>query len=160
MLIHRKKCSNFKLLAKIERNEANFFFENYQGHIRIWFRPKKFKIISCLCTLKETESWDFNIKIFKNQFLPTRSLIITYSYLPFFHRLSRCISANFGTIINQPKRENNQNWTILRRYPPKRNVERGGAQETVNPYFSLFYKLYFKVNNVMYVYNEHLWTAL
>ena len=29
------KCSNFEILAKIEGNEAKFFSNIYQGHIRI-----------------------------------------------------------------------------------------------------------------------------
>jgi hypothetical protein len=47
-----RKCSNFEILAKIEGKEANFFSKIYQGHIRIIFRLKKIKIISCLCTFK------------------------------------------------------------------------------------------------------------
>jgi hypothetical protein len=47
-----RKCSNMEILAKIEGKEANFFSKIYEGHIRIWFRSKKFKIISCLCTFK------------------------------------------------------------------------------------------------------------
>ncbi len=30
-----RKCSNFEFLAKIEGNEAKFFSNIYQGHIRI-----------------------------------------------------------------------------------------------------------------------------
>jgi hypothetical protein len=45
-----RKCSNIEILAKIEGKEAKFFSKIYQGHIRILFRSKKFKIISCLCT--------------------------------------------------------------------------------------------------------------
>ncbi len=30
-----RKCSNFKILAKIEGKEAKFFSKLYQGHIRI-----------------------------------------------------------------------------------------------------------------------------
>ncbi len=36
-----RKCLNFKILAKIEGKEANFFSKIYQGHIRIWFKSKK-----------------------------------------------------------------------------------------------------------------------
>ncbi len=48
-----RKCSNIEILAKIEGKEAKFFSKIYKGHIRIWFRSKKIKIISCLCTFKE-----------------------------------------------------------------------------------------------------------
>ncbi len=48
-----RKCLNIEILAKIEGKEAKFFSKIYEGHIRIWFRSKKFKIISCLCTFKE-----------------------------------------------------------------------------------------------------------
>jgi hypothetical protein len=30
-----RKCSNIKILAKIEGKEANFFLKIYEGHIRI-----------------------------------------------------------------------------------------------------------------------------
>ena len=32
-----RKCSNIKILAKIEAKEAKFFPKIYEGHIRIWF---------------------------------------------------------------------------------------------------------------------------
>ncbi len=47
-----QNCSNIEILAKIEGKEAKFFSKIYEGHIRIWFWSKKFKIISCLCTFK------------------------------------------------------------------------------------------------------------
>jgi hypothetical protein len=56
-----RKCSNIKILAKIEGKEAKFFLKIYEGHLRIRFRAKKFKIISCLCTFNR---WIFFI-IFK-----------------------------------------------------------------------------------------------
>ncbi len=36
-----RKCSNLKILAKIDGKEANFFPKIYQGHIRILFGSKK-----------------------------------------------------------------------------------------------------------------------
>ncbi len=48
MLRQPRKCYNIEILAKIEGKED--FFLIFQGHIRLGFRSKKFKIISCLCT--------------------------------------------------------------------------------------------------------------
>jgi hypothetical protein len=35
VLSHLRKCSNIKILAKIEGKEAKFFSKIYEGHIRI-----------------------------------------------------------------------------------------------------------------------------
>ncbi len=44
------KCSNIKILTKIEIKDSNLFLNCDQGHIRFWFRQKEFKTISHLCT--------------------------------------------------------------------------------------------------------------
>jgi hypothetical protein len=46
-----RKCSNIKLLGKIERKEKKNWKID-QGHRRFWFRQKQFIIISSLCTFK------------------------------------------------------------------------------------------------------------
>jgi len=46
-----QKCSNIEILVKIERKE-NCYRIFDQGHVRLDLGRKKFKTISCLCTLK------------------------------------------------------------------------------------------------------------
>ncbi len=52
MLSHRGNVRTSKFLRKSKEKKRFFFSKIYEGHIRIWFRWKKFKIISCLCTFK------------------------------------------------------------------------------------------------------------
>jgi len=50
-----RKCSNIEILAKIEGKEAIFFFENLRRASKDLIKvKKKFNIISCLCTFKQT----------------------------------------------------------------------------------------------------------
>ena len=44
-----RKCSNIKILAKIEGKEAKKISKIYEGHIRIWFRSKKSSKLSHAC---------------------------------------------------------------------------------------------------------------
>ncbi len=44
-----RKYSNIEILAKIEGKEAQFFSKIYEGHIRIWLRPKKNSKLSHAC---------------------------------------------------------------------------------------------------------------
>jgi hypothetical protein len=44
-----RKCSNIKILAKIEGKEAKKISKIYEGHIRIWFRSKKNSKLSHAC---------------------------------------------------------------------------------------------------------------
>jgi hypothetical protein len=48
MLSHRETVRTSKLWQKSKEKKRNIFSKIYQGHIRIWFRSKNFKIISPL----------------------------------------------------------------------------------------------------------------
>ncbi len=50
-----RKYSNIEILAKIEGKEAKFFYRKFTKSIYGFdLGQKKFKIISCLCTFKDT----------------------------------------------------------------------------------------------------------
>jgi hypothetical protein len=51
MLSHRKNVRTSKFWVK-SKERSEIFSKIYQGHKRIWFLGKIFKIISCLCTFK------------------------------------------------------------------------------------------------------------
>ncbi len=49
MLSHRVNVRTSKFWRKSKETKRNFFSKIYQGHIRIWFRSKKYSKISHAC---------------------------------------------------------------------------------------------------------------
>ncbi len=86
-----RKCSNIKILAKIEGKEAKFFSKIYEGHKRIWFRSKKFKIISWLCTFKMKEYCEDRSPI---KGLPLYEFYVMKCYLKRFMMVSRFLPSS------------------------------------------------------------------
>jgi hypothetical protein len=54
MLSNRGNVRTSKFWQKSKEKKRIFFSKIYEGHIGIWFRLKKIKIISCLCTFNFT----------------------------------------------------------------------------------------------------------
>ncbi len=69
---------------------SEIFSKIYEGHVRIWFRSKKFKIISCLCTFNEmkrkprekSQYWKKYAKLVQLLLLPYSSKLWITPFFP------------------------------------------------------------------------------